>query len=98
MAKELLTKFQAVQQPSLPQSTPIRVCWRAPILDMVKENFDGALFSREQKSGIGVVLARCFSKLHYSHVKREGNMVAHVLAHFALNVSDYSVWMEDVPP
>ncbi|KAK9994592.1 hypothetical protein SO802_024295 [Lithocarpus litseifolius] len=32
--KELLTKFQAVQQPSLPQSTPIRVRWRAPILDM----------------------------------------------------------------
>ena len=22
----------------------------------------------------------------------------HVLAHFALNVSDYGVWLEDVPP
>ena len=71
---------------------------RAPILDLVKVNFDGALFSREQSSGLGVVMARCFSKLHYSHVKREGNMVAHVLARFPLNVSDYSVWMEDVPP
>ena len=65
---------------------------------MVKVNFDGALFSREQRSGLGVVMARCFSKLHYSHVKREGNIVVHVLARFALNVSDYSVWFEDVPP
>ena len=98
MAKELLMEFQAVQQPSLPQSTLIRVRWRAPILDMVKVNFDGALFSTEQKSGIGVVMARCFSKLHYSHVKREGNMVVYVLGCFALTVLDYSVWMEDVPP
>ena len=44
-----------------------------------------------------MVLARCFSKLHYSHVKREGNMVAHVLALFVLNVLDYSAWMEDAP-
>ena len=98
IAKELLTEFQAVQQPSLPQSTSIQVRWRAPILDMIKVNLDVALFNREQNSGIGVVMARCFSKLHYSHVKREGNMVAHVLARFVLNVSDYSVWMEDVPP
>ena len=67
-------------------------------MNIVKVNFDCALFSREQKSGIGVVLARCFCKLHYSHVKREGNMVAHVLARFALNVSNYSVWLEDAPP
>ena len=64
---------------------------------MVKVNFDGALFSREQRSGRGVVMTRCFSKLHYSHVKREGNMVTHVLARFAITVSNYSVWMEDVP-
>ena len=67
-------------------------------MDMVKVNFDGALFSREQKLGIGVVMARFFGKLHYSHVKREGNMVVYVLACFALTVLDYSVWMEDVPP
>ena len=65
---------------------------------MVKVNFEDALFSWERKSGFGVVLMRCFSKLYYPHVKREGNMVTHVLARFVLNVSDYSVWMEDVPP
>ena len=65
---------------------------------MVKVNFDGALFSWEQRSGLDVVMARCFSKLHYSYVKRECNRVAHVLAHFVLNVSNYSVWLEDVPP
>ena len=41
---------------------------------------------------------RCFSKLYYPHVKREGNMVAYVLALFVLNVLDYSAWMEDAPP
>ena len=98
IAKKLLTEFQVVQQPSQPQSTLTRVHWRAPILDMVKVNFDDALFSWEQKSGVGVVLARCFSKLHYSHVKREGNMVAYILALFTLNVSNYNTWMEDAPP
>ena len=48
VANEILLEFQAVQQPSQPQSTPIRVHWRAPILDMVKVNLEDALFSWEQ--------------------------------------------------
>ena len=51
-----------------------------------------------KKSRFSVVLARCLSKLHYSHVMREGNMVAFVLALFVLIVLDYRVWMEDAPP
>ena len=98
MANEILLEFQAVQQPSQPQSTSIRVHWRAPILDMVKVNLEDALFSWEQKPRFGVVLARCLSKLHYSHVKREGNMVAFVLALFVLIVLDHRAWMEDSPP
>ena len=45
-----------------------------------------------------MVLARCLSKLHYSHVKREGNMVAFVLVLFVLIVLDYRAWLEDAPP
>ena len=45
VANEFLSEFQAVQQPPQPQSTPIRVHWRAPILDMVKVNLKDALFS-----------------------------------------------------
>ena len=67
-------------------------------MDMVKVNFEDALFSWERKSGFGVVLTRCFSKLHYPHVKREGNMVVYVLALFVLNVLDYSAWIEDASP
>ena len=55
-------------------------------MDIVKVNLEDALFSWEQKPGFGVVLARCLSKLHYSHVKREGNMVAFVLVLFVLIV------------
>ena len=65
---------------------------------MRANSLEDALFSWERKSGFGVVLARCLSILHYSHVKREGNMIAHVLAPFVLNVLDYSAWMEDAPP
>ena len=40
--------------------------------------------------------ARFFNQLHYSHVKREGNKVAHNLARHVLCISDFVVWMEDV--
>ena len=42
--------------------------------------------------------ASFFNQLLYSHVKREGNEVAHKLARHAFCISDFSVWMEDVPP
>ena len=43
-------------------------------------------------------LVNLFYELHYSHIKREGNIVAHKLAHHAICVSGVVVWMEDVPP
>ena len=39
-----------------------------------------------------------FTELHYSHVKREGYIVNHKLARYAICVLDFAVWMEDVPP
>ena len=39
-----------------------------------------------------------FTQLHNSHIRREGNMVAHNLAMYARNFSDFVVWMEDAPP
>ena len=40
----------------------------------------------------------CFSEIHYSHVRRHCNIVAHVLARRANSISHYQAWMEDVPP
>ena len=42
--------------------------------------------------------ATSFIQLCYSHVRREGNKVVHKLARHALYISDFSVWMENVPP
>ena len=42
--------------------------------------------------------ASFFNQLLYSHVKKEGNKVAHKLVRHALYISDFLVWMEDVPP
>ena len=55
-------------------------------------------------SAMGLVLdeirhkVNFFNELQYSHVKREGNIVAHKLARHAICVLDVVVWMEDVPP
>ena len=38
-----------------------------------------------------------YSQLSYSHVKRDGNKVAHSLARLALTSQSCTVWMEDVP-
>ena len=39
-----------------------------------------------------------FTKLLYSHNKRDGNKLAYSLAQHSINVDDYVVWMEDVLP
>ena len=39
-----------------------------------------------------------FTQLCYSHVKREGNKIAHSLAWHALCILDFIVWMENVSP
>ena len=43
------------------------------------------------------VFANNFVRLLYSHIKRNGNRVAHSLAKNALCIPDFQVWMEDVP-
>ena len=42
--------------------------------------------------------ARLFTQLCYSHVKKEGNKVAHNLTQYTLCFLDFIIWMEDVPP
>ena len=34
----------------------------------------------------------------FTHVKRQGNAMAHALARMAINTANTEVWMEDVPP
>ena len=43
------------------------------------------------------VLANNFVRLLYSHVKRNGNRVAHSLDRNALCIPDFQIWMEDIP-
>ena len=43
-------------------------------------------------------MVNIFTELHYSHVKKEGNIVAHKLARYAICVLDFVMWMKDVPP
>ena len=52
-----------------------------------------SLFIEEVRSD-----ARFFNELCYSHVKREGNKIAHSLARYTFEILDFVVWVEDVPP
>ena len=44
------------------------------------------------------VFSRSITQLLYSHIMREGNNLAHSLVRHSINVLNYAVWMEDVPP
>ena len=39
-----------------------------------------------------------FNQLRYSQVKREVNKVVHSLAKYAVHISDFIGWMDDVSP
>ena len=43
-------------------------------------------------------LRNSFNSLNFTHVRREGNNVAHALARWAIKKPNLTVWMEDVPP
>ena len=43
------------------------------------------------------LVANSFVSLSYSHIKRNGNSVAHNLAKHAIRIPDFQVWMENIP-
>ena len=77
-----------------------RAILETDLLVLVKALREGTEFL----SAVGLVLDKIrhkvnfFNELHFSHIKREGNIVAHKLARHAIYVSDVVVWMENVPP
>ena len=77
--------------------------FRKAILEGDSLNLIKALKSTEDSlSPIGLLVddvkwvASSFERLMYSHVKRNGNRVAHSLAKNALRIPNFQVWMEDV--
>ena len=135
-----------------PMPNPIRPQlipkWTAPLPDIYKINYDGAISSADNKERVGVVIQDCkgeviasliqqldcaimegdsevivkalrnkdngllsfaplindvslfsglYLELPYSHIRRDGNKVAHGLATLALITPNCTVWMEDVP-
>ena len=56
-----------------------------------------SLASHEQLTKHVGLFSNYFSKLLYSHTKREDNKIAHNLAKLAINYPNCAVWMEDIP-
>ena len=173
--KDRFNEFKAIKPAALPRQRQQQTSWSPLAQNVFKINYDGALCSNTNKSGIGVVIrngddlviaslaqslnqafkvveiealaASCalklaadisldnvivegdslvvtqalkskvvglaaygllirdafslagnFSKVSYSHIKREGNKVAHGLAKLAVNLAECVIWMEEVPP
>ena len=44
-----------------------------------------------------IIFSNSYTKLLYSHCRRDDNKLAHSLARNSVNVSDYVAWMEEVP-
>ena len=42
-------------------------------------------------------LCKEFRRIEFSHVKRKGNRLAHLLAKYAVGIDDFLVWMEENP-
>ena len=43
------------------------------------------------------IFSASYTKLLYSHYRRDGNKLAHSLARFSIHVPNYLAWMEEVP-
>ena len=43
------------------------------------------------------IFSALYTKLMYSHCRRDDNKLAHSLARFLIHVPNYSAWMEEVP-
>ena len=56
VSKERLEEFTAVIPPKPPPYPKPRIVWKPPSTNMLKINFDGAVFRKENRSGVGVVI------------------------------------------
>ena len=60
--------------------------------------------SLPNRSSLGIIIddVKCLingmQNVYVNSIRREGNMVAHVLARFAKNVSEDLYWLEEAPP
>lgn len=78
-SKDWYNEFRACQVPSKENTTLIRKRWRPPLAETVKINFYGAVFSSENKSGLGVVvrnssgqvMASCSKLVHQAYDSNE---------------------------
>ena len=44
-----------------------------------------------------LLVAQEFRQVGFSHVRRQSNKPAHLLAKYALGIDDFSVWLEEDP-
>ena len=109
MAKQLPQLYTALETEAMVASTTLsfatQVGFHSGILELDSMVLATALIKNSTYlSTDGLLMddirfnATFFNQLLYSHVKREGNKVAHKLARHAFCISDFLVWMEDVPP
>ena len=57
----------------------------------------GTIASVEPLIQDAIIFLGLYTKLLYSHCRRDANKLTHSLARYSINVSNYIAWMEEVP-
>ena len=109
MSKRLALPLKALETESMAMQVGIQFAWDLGLKDVVFESYSStvilALLSATPPPwSIQKVIKRTkqslkgFNTWSTIHVRRSGNVAAHLMAKNAITVLDSIVWVEDIPP
>ena len=109
MSKRLELPLKALEIEAMAVQEGIELAWDLGLRQVVIESDSSTIFSALSSStpppwSIQKVIEgskqslKCFNTWFAIHVRRNGNVAAHLMAKNAITVLDCVVWVEDIPP
>ena len=109
MSKRLELPLKALETEAMAVQEGIQFAWDLQLKEVVIESDSSTVISAltsttPPPSSIQKVIEgskqslKCFNTWSVVHVRRSGNVAAHLMAKNAITDLDYVVWVEDIPP